>query len=115
MLSALSFLDMLLQFRTGYVDRNSKIIINPKKVSMWCWAMLKQDSSEKKVVLGEDSSGCQVGGSSEIKVVRMRRGSRSLFETRYVGGGWISVVGRPIQTVCSCVCLFPPVLGISIL
>lgn len=32
MLSALSFLDMLLQFRTGYVDKNSKIVINPKKV-----------------------------------------------------------------------------------
>ncbi|CAM9669436.1 unnamed protein product [Ectocarpus sp. 12 AP-2014] len=34
MLSALSFLDMLLQFRTGYVDKNSKIIINPKKVGL---------------------------------------------------------------------------------
>ncbi|CAM9594764.1 unnamed protein product, partial [Hapterophycus canaliculatus] len=33
MLSALSFLDMLLQFRTGYVDRNSKIVIKPKKAS----------------------------------------------------------------------------------
>ena len=33
MLSALSFLDMLLQFRTGYVDKNSKIVIDPKKVA----------------------------------------------------------------------------------
>lgn len=32
MLSALSFLDMLLQFRTGYVDKKSKIVINPKRV-----------------------------------------------------------------------------------
>lgn len=32
MLSALSFLDMLLQFRTGYVDKKSKIVIDPKKV-----------------------------------------------------------------------------------
>ncbi|CAB1100386.1 unnamed protein product [Ectocarpus sp. CCAP 1310/34] len=34
MLSALSFLDMVLQFRTGYVDKSSKIIINPKKVGL---------------------------------------------------------------------------------
>eukprot|EP00903_Cladosiphon_okamuranus_P014373 g13344.t1 len=34
MLSVLSFLDMLLQFRTGYVDKNSKIVINPKKVGL---------------------------------------------------------------------------------
>lgn len=33
LLSAMSFLDMLLQFRTAYVDNNSKIITDPKKAS----------------------------------------------------------------------------------
>ncbi|CAM9358421.1 unnamed protein product, partial [Laminaria digitata] len=34
LLSALSFLDMLLQFRTAYVDKTSKIITNPRKVGL---------------------------------------------------------------------------------
>lgn len=37
LLSAVSFLDMLLQFRTAYVDNKTKIITSPKKVTREYW------------------------------------------------------------------------------